>query len=92
MTLSREGRPSGEAYVEFETEEDYKKGLDCHKKNLGNRYIEVFPSKRQEMDWMVRRNGSADLEPDPGYDSFVRLRGLPFGCKREDIQHFFAGQ
>lgn len=38
--MSREGRPSGEAYVEFETEEDAKKGLEKNNEHLGSRYIE----------------------------------------------------
>ncbi|RWS07229.1 heterogeneous nuclear ribonucleoprotein H-like protein [Dinothrombium tinctorium] len=91
MTLSREGRPSGEAYVEMENEEEFKKGLDYHKKHMGSRYIEVFPSKRQEMDWMLRRSGVTPFNSDPNFDGFVRLRGLPFGCKKADIENFFAG-
>ena len=38
--MSREGRPSGEAYVEFETEDDTKKGLEKDYERLGSRYIE----------------------------------------------------
>lgn len=38
--MSREGRPSGEAYVEFETEEDTTKGLEKNNEHLGSRYIE----------------------------------------------------
>lgn len=94
MTLSKEGRPSGEAYIEMETEEDLKKGLDFHKKNLGSRYIEVFPSKKSEMEWMTMKNGSFGSDDGFGGDSdgFVRLRGLPFGSKREDVEQFFAGK
>lgn len=40
LTMSREGRPSGEAYVEFETEEDTTKGLEKNNEHLGSRYIE----------------------------------------------------
>lgn len=40
MTLSREGRPSGEAYVEMESDEDLKKGLAKHNEHMGHRYIE----------------------------------------------------
>lgn len=40
LTMSREGRPSGEAYVEFETEEDTTKGLAKDNEHLGSRYIE----------------------------------------------------
>lgn len=40
MTTSREGRPSGEAFVEFSTEEDLKQALKKDRDHMGNRYIE----------------------------------------------------
>merc|ERR1712083_459624 len=43
--LNREGRPSGEAFVEMESDEDVANALKKDKKNMGKRYIEVFESK-----------------------------------------------
>lgn len=40
MTLSKEGRPSGEAFVEFQSEEDLKQALKRDRDHMGNRYIE----------------------------------------------------
>lgn len=40
MTMSREGRPSGEAYVEMEAEEDIEKACKRDKDHMGHRYIE----------------------------------------------------
>jgi heterogeneous nuclear ribonucleoprotein F/H len=40
LTQSREGRPSGEAFVEFECEEDLQAALKKNKEHLGSRYIE----------------------------------------------------
>ena len=40
MTLTREGRPSGEAYIELATEEDLEKALLKDKQHMGKRYIE----------------------------------------------------
>ena len=41
-TLTREGRSSGEAYVELETASDMNKTLDKDRELMGKRYIEGF--------------------------------------------------
>ncbi|XP_049646456.1 heterogeneous nuclear ribonucleoprotein H3 isoform X1 [Suncus etruscus] len=38
------------------------------------------------MDWVVKHNG-----PNDASDGTVRLRGLPFGCSKEEIVQFFQG-
>lgn len=40
LTMAREGRPSGEAYVEMESEDDLKAALKKDREHMGNRYIE----------------------------------------------------
>lgn len=40
LTLSREGRPSGEAYIEMETEADVALAEKKHNQHMGRRYIE----------------------------------------------------
>ena len=40
MTLSREGRPSGEAYIEMETPEDVELACKRDRDYMGHRYIE----------------------------------------------------
>ena len=40
LTLTREGRPSGEAYIEMASQEDLDKALEMDKKHMGKRYIE----------------------------------------------------
>ena len=92
MTLSPLGRPSGEAYVELESEEDHSKGLDKHKKNLGNRYVEVLLSNRKEMDWALRRNGTTKNDIEPALDGFVRPRGSPFDCSEDNIANCLFDQ
>ncbi len=37
MTLSREGRPSGEAYVDMESEEDFNLALEKNRNHMGVR-------------------------------------------------------
>ena len=40
MTYTREGRPTGEGYLELGCEEDVEKALTKHNEHLGPRYIE----------------------------------------------------
>ena len=40
LTLTREGRPSGEAYIELASEEDMNKAIEKDKQHMGKRYIE----------------------------------------------------
>ena len=40
LTTTREGRATGEAYVELETQEDLDHALKKNKEHMGNRYIE----------------------------------------------------
>lgn len=48
----------------------------------------VFRSKKNEMEWALRKCG---LVEDGERDACVRLRGLPFGCSKEEIAQFFTG-
>lgn len=52
-------------------------------------YISVFKSNRSEMDWVLKRSGPADYDSSSG--CMLRLRGLPFGCSKEEIVQFFSG-
>ncbi|KAM9470143.1 heterogeneous nuclear ribonucleoprotein H isoform 2-T3 [Clarias gariepinus] len=89
FTYTREGRPSGEAFVEFESEEDLKIAVKKDRETMGHRYVEVFKSNSVEMDWVLKHTGPNC--PDTAGDGLVRLRGLPFGCSKEEIVQFFAG-
>ncbi|XP_027030757.1 heterogeneous nuclear ribonucleoprotein H3 isoform X1 [Tachysurus fulvidraco] len=89
FTFSKEGRPSGEAFIELKTAEDFKKALSKDRKYMGHRYIEVFKSNRSEMDWVLKRCGPTDYDSSSG--CMLRLRGLPFGCSKEEIVQFFSG-
>ncbi|KAG9344352.1 hypothetical protein JZ751_011021 [Albula glossodonta] len=89
FTFSKEGRPSGEAFVELKTADDFKNAIAKDRKYMGHRYIEVFKSNRSEMDWVLKRCGPTDYDSCSG--CMLRLRGLPFGCSKEEIVQFFAG-
>ncbi|XP_048399102.1 heterogeneous nuclear ribonucleoprotein H1, like [Stegostoma tigrinum] len=89
FTYTREGRPSGEAFIQLETEDDVKIALKKDKESMGHRYVEVFKSNNIEMDWVLKHTGPNS--PDSSNDGCVRLRGLPFGCSKEEIVQFFTG-
>uniref|UniRef100_A0A8C6RSG6 RRM domain-containing protein n=1 Tax=Nannospalax galili TaxID=1026970 RepID=A0A8C6RSG6_NANGA len=85
---TREGRPSGEAFVELELEDEVKLALKKDRETMGHRYVEVFKSNNVEMDWVLKHTTNS---PDMANDGFVWLRGLPFGCSKEEIVQFFSG-
>ncbi|XP_043837636.1 heterogeneous nuclear ribonucleoprotein H-like isoform X1 [Dromiciops gliroides] len=86
---NREGRPSGEAFVELESEDEVKLALKKDRETMGHRYVEVFKSNIVEMDWVLKHTGPNS--PAIANDGFVRLRGLPFHCSKEEIVQFFSG-
>lgn len=74
MVLNQQGRPSGDAFIQMDSPEkaaaaalDSNKG-GCHKKHMGERYVEVFQCSVDEMNLVLlggtlNRNG---LQPPPG--------------------------
>ncbi|KAK4772816.1 hypothetical protein SAY86_014591 [Trapa natans] len=55
IVLNAEGRPSGEAYVEFADVEDSKEAMTRDRMTLGSRYIELFISSPEELDEAILR-------------------------------------
>lgn len=49
ITFNFDGRPTGEAFVEFSNPEDAKSALAKDRMTLGSRYIELFPSSNEEL-------------------------------------------
>jgi len=99
MTTNREGRASGECYIEVNSKEDQEEAVKKHRKNMGKRYVEVFEAQANEMDWVLKRmdqGGSggggfgAGANSDGG-EHVVRLRGLPYEATKADITKFFDG-
>nr|KAF6460395.1 hypothetical protein HJG59_006380 [Molossus molossus] len=51
--------------------------------------VEVFKPNNVDMDWVLKQ--TRPNSPDTASDGFVWLRGLPFGCGKEEIVQFFSG-
>jgi len=98
--LNEKGLPTGEAFIEMESQDDIDKALDKHKEEMGRRYIEVFESRKSVMDKVKRGGGEGrdlrDRSPrdrrdrrDRCSEYCVKLRGLPWEATTSDIMDFF---
>ncbi|KAF2353247.1 RNA recognition motif domain [Trinorchestia longiramus] len=87
ITMSRDGRPSGEAYVELANQDDLPEAEKKHNQHIGRRYVEVFRARRGEMERALNRGKFQDNKDE----CCVRLQGLPYGCSKEEILQFFSG-
>ena len=74
MVLNAQQRPSGDAFIQMDSPENAQKAAidvskgGCHKKHMGERYVEVFQCSVDEMNLVLlggtlNRNG---LQPPPG--------------------------
>ncbi|KAK3032978.1 hypothetical protein RJ639_035806 [Escallonia herrerae] len=98
FTVNSEGRPTGEAFVEFASAEDSKAAMVKDRMTLGSRYVELFASSLEEWEEAAAR-GRSDVPHVPkssndGNDStepttVLRMRGLPFSAGKDDIMDFF---
>ncbi|GMT00588.1 hypothetical protein PENTCL1PPCAC_22762 [Pristionchus entomophagus] len=102
LTNTRDGRPSGEAFVECEDEQSFNAALSKDRQHLGNRYIEVFRCsssdmnaaanpKEEAMSFGPNYGGVSNDQNIPDSEHVVRLRGLPFHCTKNEIEQFMAG-
>ena len=48
IVTSLDGRPSGVAFVEFASPEDAQAAMNKDRHSMGSRYVELFPSSREE--------------------------------------------
>lgn len=54
VTLTREGRPSGEAYIEMASEEDLEKAVKKDRQNMGKRYVEGARKRPAEFYFLLQ--------------------------------------
>jgi heterogeneous nuclear ribonucleoprotein F/H len=90
FTYNKEGKASGEVFVELETKEDLESAMGHDKNHMGKRYIELKEANECEMKWVIDRMPSNPTDVGNS-DGVVRMRGLPFGCSKPDIAEFFQG-
>ncbi|XP_035799075.1 G-rich sequence factor 1 isoform X2 [Amphiprion ocellaris] len=86
LSVDRLGRPTGQAFIEMEHEEDVSKALEKHRQYLGPRYVEVSEVTNSDAEAILKKT------VQPPSDGVVMLRGIPFTCTENDIVHFFSGK
>ena len=100
FTVDKDGRPSGRAYVDFNSEEDMNEALTRNGDCIGKRYIELF---RDEGPQSFRREGESEKKREFGgrgneeeeEDETIAdsgrlfLRNLSFTVKEDDLMETF---
>ena len=102
FTVDKDGRPSGRAYVDFNSEEDMNEALKRNGDCIGKRYIELF---RDEGPQSMRREGESEKKREFGgrgneeeeeeEDETIAdsgrlfLRNLSFTVKEDDLMETF---
>ncbi|KAH8337232.1 heterogeneous nuclear ribonucleoprotein H2 [Drosophila kikkawai] len=88
FVMDRRGRATGEAFVQFESQDDTEQALGRNREKIGHRYIEIFRSSVAEMKRATGGGGGGGNGGRPGpYD--IRDRGAnrggnDFGGGRND--------
>ncbi|KAL6729527.1 hypothetical protein Aduo_000574 [Ancylostoma duodenale] len=84
-----DGRPTGDAFVQFSDEEQGQRALSKHRQTIGNRYIELFRSTSAEVQQVVKRSTEPSAANGTRRDC-VRLRGLPYEARVEHVVEFLG--
>jgi len=58
LTYRSDGRATGEAYVGFASPNDSERAMELHRRSMGNRYIELFISNKDEQGRALARFGN----------------------------------
>eukprot|EP00128_Syssomonas_multiformis_P014980 Colp12_sorted_trinity150504_noHs@3152 len=100
IMYNHQGRPAGDAFVEFVSAEDSAAAMSRNRQHMGSRYIQVIRMSRIDMMAAIGNEyapmGAYGAAPS-GYTAStgsgvtVRARGLPFTSTVYDVVQFFDG-
>jgi len=94
------GFATGKAYVEFESDQEIIAAMGLNRNEIGDRYIELFRSTMGELKRELgletiargetRLTGGLGIQDRGGQgDAYIRMKGLPYRTKENDIGNFF---
>jgi len=91
------GRATGMAFAEFEREEEMIAAIKLHKKEMGNRYIEIYRGYMSDLKAALGLPSDETClienlleKGEGGYgDVCIRMRGLPWNTTDKEIVEFF---
>lgn len=93
---SKTGKPAGNAYVEFASKEDFNAALEMNMKHMGKRYIEIFPTTRDDMNEARRISmGGSDRNMPrgdiaPRQNFCISVTNLPPTMTNRDLTNYFT--
>lgn len=93
------GRATGEGFLEFKTEQDYKTALGAHMQYMGTRFIQVHPISRKGMlekiDTIRKREAvQGDGKNQDGMKvprNCAHITNIPYNISKKDVRAFLEG-
>ncbi|XP_055364952.1 RNA-binding protein 12 [Betta splendens] len=93
------GRATGEGFLEFQTEQDYKSALGAHMQYMGTRFIQVHPISRKGMlekiDTIRKREAAQGDGKNPDGLKVPRncahITNIPYSVSKKDVRAFLEG-
>uniref|UniRef100_A0A3Q3WRF7 RRM domain-containing protein n=1 Tax=Mola mola TaxID=94237 RepID=A0A3Q3WRF7_MOLML len=93
------GRATGEGFLEFKTEQDYKTALGAHMQYMGSRFIQVHPISRKGMlekiDAIRKREAAhGDGKNQDGLKNprnCAHITNIPYNISKKDVRAFLEG-
>ncbi|XP_077458165.1 RNA-binding protein 12 [Stigmatopora argus] len=93
------GQATGEGFVEFKTEQDYKTALGAHMQYMGSRFIQVhrisYKRMLEKIDMIRKREAvQTDGKTADGLKSqrnCAHITNIPYNISRKDVRAFLEG-
>lgn len=93
------GRATGEGFLEFKTEQDYKTALGAHMQYMGSRFIQVHPISRKGMLEKIeairkREAAHGDGKNQDGVKNprnCAHITNIPYNISKKDVRAFLEG-